>query len=173
LNDDPNELFEYGIQTENSDVRAHVSASSQTVYVFRTVEGLRAIEKNLPPLVPAFQNGVVGRTAEGWKVKFEWITDLRRLRFYSWTHWAAFDNLNLTTTEKGKLAVACVIQMMEIGRFPLWIKASESEGPQIQIKGTDIVLFANVKVQVKCDLPAGRTGNLFLQKAERNPLRRF
>lgn len=167
------ELFEYGIHTEKSDVRAHVSASDRTVYVFRTAEGLRAIEKNQPPLRNAGQDGVAGRTAEGWLVKLEWIDDLRRLRFHSWTQWIGFSGHGLTTSQKGKLAVGCVTQLMKLGRFPLWLDASESERTQVQIKGTDILLFARMKVQVKCDLRAGITGNLFLQRAERNPLRRF
>jgi hypothetical protein len=166
------ELFEHGIHTEKSDIRAHVSASDKTVYVFRTVEGLRAIERYKPPLAPAKQDGVVGKTAVGWLVQPDWIEDLRRLRFQSWKQWSAL-HPRLSTSAKGRLAVACVVEIMRMGRFPLWIDASESDRENVQIEGTDIIVFARKKIQVKCDMSAGITGNLYLQKAERNPLKRF
>ena len=166
-------LFDYGIQTEASDIRAHVSVVNKTIYVFQTRNGIRAIEEYRPELRPAFQNGVAGKTAEGWLVRPEWINDLRLLRFESWS-WDKFTPC-LSTTEKGRLAVECVLAVMRLGRFPFWIDASESDRENVQRKGTDILVFCRKKVQVKCDyrggaLPLG-TGHLFLQKAERNPLR--
>ena len=167
------DLFEHGIHTENSDIRAHVSAFNQTVYVFRTPEGIKAIERHKPPLVPAWQDGVDGPTAYGWLVKDIWIDGLRRLPCRRWSKWEEFAACR-TTSDKGRLAVACVIDLLAIGYFPLWISdAAESDRHDVQIKGTDIVVFARKKIQVKCDMPAGRTGNLFLQKAERNPLKRY
>jgi hypothetical protein len=167
-----NDLFEHGIHTENSDIRAHVSASDRAVYVFQTLEGVRAIERYHPPLKDAGQDGVIGRTAMGWLVRLQWIKDLRRLRFESWERWTVFAT-KLNTSEKGRLAVDCVIRLLALGRFPLWIDAAESDREEVQIKGTDILVFARKKIQVKCDMRIGVTGNLFLQKAERNPLRRF
>ncbi len=49
----------------------------------------------------------------------------------------------------------------------------------MQIRGVDIVVRGQWRIQVKCDYDAGRgkdgsgTGNLFLQVAERNPLKRI
>jgi hypothetical protein len=64
---------------------------------------------------------------------------------------------------------------MKRGRFPFWLDATEDERQNVQILGTDILVFARKKVQVKCDYKAGDkpegSGNLFLQRAERNPLR--
>ena len=165
------ELFEYGIHVERSDVRAHVSPLDKTIYVFQTFQGLRAIQENDPPLVPGYQLGVKGRTAEGWLTKIEWIKDIRRLRFHSWDGWNRFSSAALTS-QKGELAVECVVALMRAGRFPLWLDCSEDDRVNVQLAGTDILIFARKKIQVKCDYPAGRTGNLFLQKAERNPLRR-
>jgi hypothetical protein len=165
------ELFEYGICTESSDVRAHVSVCDRTVYVFETKNGIRAIEEHDPPIVTATQPGAKGPTASGWLVRFEWVSDLRRLKFYSWPSWGMFTS-SLSTSEKGALAVRCVIDIMKIGRFPLWFDAAEADQPEIQIQGVDILVFANKKIQVKCDYRAGDTGNLFLQKSERNPFGR-
>jgi hypothetical protein len=168
-----NELFEHGIHTENSDVRAHVSVCNRMIYVFQTVEGRRAIERNHFPLANAWQDGVAGRTAEGWLVRIECIDGIRRLWFNSWTKWDQFTP-NLNTSQKGKLAVECVVDLMKGGYFPFWIdEATESDRENVQIKGTDIIVFARKKIQVKCDWRAGETGNLFLQRAERNPLKRF
>jgi hypothetical protein len=164
------QLFEYGIHTENSDVRAHVSGTNKTVYVFPTANGVKAVEVHEPPLRSAGQPGVVGRTAEGWLVKPEWIDDMREVKFRSWAGWDEYLS-TMSTTDKGKLAVRCVIDVMRLGRFPFWIDASEDDRENVQIKGTDILVFARKRVQVKCDWRAGDTGNLFLQRAERNPLR--
>lgn len=64
---------------------------------------------------------------------------------------------------------------MKIGRFPFWIDAKEDERQGVQIKGTDVVVFCNQRIQVKCDYKAGPkpegTGNVFLQKSESNPLK--
>ncbi len=169
------QLFEYGIQTEISDIRAHVSVANHAIYVFRTRCGVEAIERYQPQLRLAYQPGVDGATASGWLVKIDWIEDLRRLPFRSWDGWACFQE-TLSTSEKGRLAVDAVTAAMRLGRFPFWVDAWEDDRAALQIKGTDIVVFCRQRVQVKCDfrggdLPLG-TGNLFLQKAERNPLRR-
>ena len=163
------ELYEYGIQTEHSDIRAHVSPLDKTVYVFKTKAGLDAIEEHKPPLKPAWQLGVTGKTADGWPVKIGWIRDVRHCRFESWPRWSEC-NESLPPGKKGSLAVACVLEMMKLGRFPLWINASEDDNKDIQIQGTDILVFCHQRIQVKCDFPSARTGNLYLQHAERNPL---
>jgi hypothetical protein len=166
------DLFEYGIQTEVSDIRAHVSVCNKTLYVFPTRNGVEAIARHDPPLRDAGQAGVKGRTAEGWLVRIEWISDIRKLAFLSWPGWSAF-GANMTTSEKGALAVKCVRETMRIGKFPFWVDADEDDRENVQIKGTDILVFCRKRVQVKCDWRAGETGNLFLQRAERNPLNRI
>ena len=168
------ELFEYGIQTEHSDVRAHVSVCNCTLYIFPTKNGIAAVKAHAAPLASAGQNGVIGRTAEGWKVRHEWIADLRIRKFSSWDGWKRFapDPKDMTTSARGKLAVECVIEVMRRGYFPFWLDATEDERENVQIQGTDILVFCRKKVQVKCDWRAGETGNVFLQRAERNPLRR-
>ena len=168
-------LFEYGIHTEASDIRAHVSVVNRTIYVFQTRLGVEAIERENPPLRTASQPGVSGITAEGWVVAVTSIPDLRRVKFESWGGWPEFSE-HLTTSAKGALAVRCTIEAMKRGRFPFWLDATEDERENVQILGTDILVFCRKRVQVKCDYRCGDrplgTGNLFLQRAERNPLRK-
>ncbi len=170
-----NNLVEYGIHTEESDVRAHVSVVHKNIYVFQTEAGIEAIKKHTPREATATQPGVDGLvTAEGWLVKLEWIEDLRVLKYHSWPQWGFFSP-DMTTSEKGDLAVRCVLDCIKIGRFPFWIDADEEDRENVQIKGVDVVVFCDKKIQVKCDWRSGPkpqgTGNLFLQKAECNPLR--
>jgi hypothetical protein len=169
-------LHEYGIQNEASDIRAHVSVVNETIYVFQT-HSARAALVAFPacPLRCASQPGCTGPTAEGWIMPLDRIADVRRLRV-RWTRWAEFSPM-MATNDKGALAVAFVVRALELGRFPLWVVAGESADKRIQIAGTDIVVTANQLIQVKCDWRSGDrpkgTGNVFLQKSERNPLRLY
>ena len=169
-------LFEYGIHTEDSDIRAHVSPVNRTIYVFPTQNGVEAVFRRPREERYAGQAGVVGCTAVGWLVPVEEIADLRRLKFTTWEGWTQFRR-ELTTSRKGQLAVSCVCAAMQRGRFPFWVDATEDDRRNVQIVGTDILVFCRKKVQVKCDYEAGDkplgTGNLFFQRAERNPLKRF
>lgn len=172
------ELFDYGIQNENSDIRAHVGIYSRKVFVFRTKEGIRAINEFKPETRPAFQKGVEGKTAEGYPVKIKWIHDIRTISIPTWPQFEFWDD-SWSTSKRGQFAVDIICCLMQRGRFPLWIDVSEDDRQSIQLSGTDIVIFAKKRIQVKCDARAGDpsddprcTGNLFLQCAERNPLKR-
>lgn len=167
-------LFEYGIQTEGSDIRAHVSVVNQTIYVFPTRNGIDAVVRAPREERYAGQRGVEGPTAVGWLVPVEEIVDLRRVKFSSWEGWTQLRG-NLSTSRKGQLAVTCVIGAMKRGRFPFWLDATEDERQHVQLLGTDLLVFCKKKVQVKCDFYSGDkphgTGNLYFQRAERNPLK--
>ena len=169
-------LVEYGIRTERSDIRAHVSVVNRAVYVFKTQDGLSAITESAREERWASQPGVSGPTAKGWLVPVEAIRDIRTLRFQSWEGWGDFQP-TLSTSLKGQLAVDCVIATMRLGRFPLWFDALEDKDERIQQQGTDILVFCRKKIQVKCDYYGGTkplgTGNLFFQSHERNPLKRI
>lgn len=168
------ELFEHGIQNENSDVRAHVCPMAKTVYVFRTKFALPIMEKFREGR--ASQPGVNGQiTGVGRCVPVDAIPDVRKLAYRSRPWWDEFVP-NLSTSVKGKLAIAVVIELLRLGRFPLWIyDGQESDSTKLQILGTDLLVYHKSRIQVKCDLAGGVgigcTGNLFLQTAERNPLR--
>lgn len=165
-------LIEYGIHTEDSDIRAHCSPSTMKVYVYRTKAGLEALSKKEYKVKPAFQPGVSGPTATGWLVPPGDIPGLRTIPLGP-TWWKKFHKED-STSNKGKAAVELVVELLKIGHFPLWISAGESSDSDVQIKGTDIVIFARKKIQVKCDWHAGdpsKSGCLFLQQSERNPLK--
>ena len=164
-------LFEYGIQTEASDIRAHVSVVSRTVYVFPTRNGIEAIREHSPRLADATQPGVRGVTGRGWLVPIAHVRDLRAISFPTWPRWGEFHEPDLSTKAKGDLASQCVLDLMACGQFPFWVEAFEDDRREVQLAGTDITVFVRKRVQVKCDARAGATGNLFLQQAERNPLK--
>lgn len=161
------ELVEYGIHDEQSDIRAHVSPLDETIYVFPTINGIQAVEWYSPPLVDAKQPGVNGITARGWLVRPFWIIELREIHF-QWRWWQHYKD-DFSTDRKGRYAVACVRACMRAGYFPIWFDAKEDNDRNVQIAGTDLLIFCHKRIQVKCDTPSARTGNLFLQQAECNP----
>jgi len=171
-------LFEYGIHTEQSDIRAHVSVVHRSLYVFQTHRAVTQIQRKADssepyPIRGAGQPGIDGLTATGWCVP---PGDIPGLRVIQWPFrgWDGFAG-NLSTSDKGKRAVDIVVDVMSRGYFPLWVNASEDERREVQIQGVDIVVNCNARVQVKCDYKSGPRplgyGNLFLQRSERNPLR--
>ena len=174
---DPTPLFDYGIKTENSDIRCHVAPGTRCIFVFRTQAAL-GLPLSRYQLRDAFQTGVNGRTAQGYVVPWRDVPDIRRVRWVKVPWWERF-NQKQTTSEKGKHAVWVVSELLQQGRIPLWVLSPyESEQTELQIKGTDLLLWARWRIQVKCDWLAGDvedggSGNLFLQVAERNPLRRI
>jgi len=168
------ELYDYGIQNESSDIRAHVSVVNRKIYVYETARGLEALsEVEGLKKVPAYQPGVDGKTAEGFLMPWDKITGLQAVELPGKWGWDKFKK-DLPTTEKGEMAVKCVLWALECGFFPLWISGKEENGMTLQIKGVDIIVCCNKHIQVKCDYNCGEkpngTGNLFLQVSERNPL---
>lgn len=166
-------LFEYGIFQENSDIRAHVS--SRIVYVYETEKGRTAIKNGSFRRGNAMQPGYSKITGSGILVPPEFIDGLIRLYFKSWTGWA-FYSPDMSTTQKGNWAVTCVKDLMKIGRFPFFIDAYNKDRQSISIEedknGTDILVCLDKRIQVKCDYPAAKTGNLFLQTHEINPYKK-
>ncbi|MFA7463227.1 MAG: hypothetical protein WCY59_08810 [Anaerovoracaceae bacterium] len=176
----PQPLFDYGIQTEKSDIRTHVCPTVRRVYVYPTESGLIIIEKGNYPLVPGFQPGYAGPTSEGYLVPPDDIPYCVELKFRD----GAWDHLKFrkeeSTSEKGRKAVLLVKMMLKRGLLPIPTESEIVEERDIQISGTDIFVRANslkerdVHIQVKCDFDGGRkelggTGNLFLQVKEINP----
>lgn len=173
-------LVDHGIQTEESDIRVHVAPATRSVIVFKTAEALRAISSNRYPLVTARQVGFDGITAEGYLVPWKDISDHIRLTqkdFYGNYWWKKFDQA-MGTPAKGQTAVDFVLEMLNKGRFPLWADSQAVKDIEIDKAGTDILVRGVWRIQVKCDFRAGPsvvggTGNLFIQVAECNPLRRY
>lgn len=168
------ELIDYGIYQENSHIRAHVSVSARCVYVFRTQVALSLVESGIYPQRSAYQPGVSGATALGYIVPIADMPDMRRVTWNDVAWWEYFDP-EMSTTEKGALAVRVVQRTLEKGLFPLWLDLVITDaGKELDIQGTDILVRGLWRIQVKCDYNAGEngTGNLYIQTAERNPLKR-
>ncbi len=162
-------LVEYGIQNENSDLRAHVSVTAQKVYVFPTTEGQRAIESGLYRLREAKQGEIV--TARGYTVP---VSAIHRLTPVSIPEqlMGMYRILNSdSTTQKGNKAVAIVQTLLRWGWFPLPIDSTVVSDIKMQRQGLDLIVAGRFRIQVKCDYSAGEngTGNLYLQTHECNP----
>jgi hypothetical protein len=170
-------LYDYGIQNEQTDIRAHVAVLAQKLYVFRTAAALRVMRK-YPKRFAGQRDVDDGPTARGHIVPVGAIPGLRSLSIHE-SRLKDFRE-DMTTTEKGELAVLVVAAFLEAGRFPLWVGGvDEVTEAEMQIQGVDILVRGTWKIQTKCDYRAGGvrgvnrcTGNLFLQIAERNPLKR-
>jgi len=167
-------LFYSGIQTEKSDIRIHVSMSTKELYIFDTEDGVKTIKRINPKWTVNGQNGVVGMTALGYLVPFKEISSLRTVSFPEWPKWSEFEE-SLPTPIKGLLAEQCVNAQIEKNPRPIYgdrLTLEQVRDRKTQIKGTDIIIrCCNLTISVKCDAASGKTGNLFLQWAERNPLK--
>ena len=171
------QLVDYGIQNEESDIRAHVAVYAQKVYIYRTEIG-QAVIKRRPPyrLASVYTAGI--KTAEGYLVPTRNIDGCQG--------YAIPDNVFTTSGigqlpergyqgQKGKAATYIVHQMLQLGLVPVPVTVTEVNDQSMQIQGIDIQTRANVNIQIKCDYRAGNgthprcTGNLFLQIRECNP----
>lgn len=165
------ELFEYGIQTEDSDIRAHVSVVARQVYVFPTKAAVALCMSGKYKAKPAWQPGISYPTAKGYVVPWRDIPNIVPLRaewFIAEQNFCERDS----TSVKGQKAANVVEKMIRLGWFPLAVMPIVSDETDIQRKGIDIIVSGTWRIQVKCDYRAGEggTGNLYLQIAERNPL---
>lgn len=176
------ELFDYGIQNEESDLRTHVCFKAGIVYVFETSAGRKAIERYDYKDKFAGQPGVNGPTGKGKAVPIEairgvtetYIPDLLIRRYPIFRE----DD----TSVKGRKAEAIVKEIIRAGRFPFPNKWNHVNPACVDIQhvGVDLIVIYphEIRIQVKCDYLGGSkmlggTGNLFLQTAERNPKRKF
>ena len=176
-----NSLYNFGIQNEASDVRAHVCPLVQKIYVFPTEEGRKTLHRGQWKKRTAYQPGVNGATALGYLVPPFAIPRCIALEVRVCTWDAIGFDENDDTTDKGNKAVRLVRAMILNGLFPLPWKVNNLdvvEEKSVQIDGDDIIVTIGsftTHIQVKCDYRGGDkslggTGNLFLQIAERNPL---
>jgi len=169
-------LFEHGIMADKSDIRCHVAPITRLVYTFQTHEMKRILsEPHGFKKRQADQPGVVGRTSEGWLVPIDQIPGVRRTIWKSEPWWDRFDAL-ASTSAKGRAAESVVRDLLALGRIPLWLIANSSKDAGFQMQGRDYLCWGRWVISVKCDLRAGPvsdggTGNLYIETAERNPLR--
>lgn len=175
-------LVEHGIQTEQSNIRAHVCPKAKRIYVYPTWRGVDVIKSGGYRYVDAHQPGVIVTTAKGYLVPPFDIRDCVSISVNNgvW-EWLAFSDDD-SLRDRGRKATQLVLQMIKRGLFPIPAIGTEITDKDIQISGTDILIRSgaitqqDIIIQVKCDYPGGErelggTGNLFLQIAECNPQR--
>lgn len=165
-------LVEYGIQNEQSDIRAHVCFAIKRVYIFKTINGLKAIEDRIYKERSAYQNGI--ETAKGYAVPISDIEDIREISISDEDIEFLSPDINDTETDKGQKAMWIVTGLLKKGLFPLWLDTENADSKEMQISGIDIIITCKKRIQVKCDFKGGSrilggTGNLFLQIKECNP----
>lgn len=170
-----NGLIAYGIQNEQSDIRAHVGVLSGKVYVYRTEDGLKAIETFDRKPRPASQPGVNFVTAYGFAVPWR---DIPRIVAIPCKSLIDMHNIRESdsTSDKGDKAAQVVETLIRYGWFPLPVEPQSVTSASIQRQGVDLIVQGKWRIQVKCDFRAGDghekcTGNLYLQIAERNPFK--
>jgi hypothetical protein len=167
-------LVEYGIQNEQSDIRAHVSMFANRVYVYHTKDGKEAAESGKYPQKPARTGEMI--TAMGYIVPPRAIPGCKAVDIPEMYHNSIKETDS--TSEKGRKAVDIVSYLLQNGLFPLTTQPVIVSETDIQIQGTDITIHMQARIQVKCDLRAGckahgGIGNLYLQFAERNPFKQY
>lgn len=176
------QLVNYGIQTEQSDYRAHVGYKTQHLFVFSTASAKQVLQKEqrryeLKNVNSRDMRGNDICTAKGFPVPLSDIPSLQEIMIPPDVYKKHPIILSDPTTIKGVQAVSIVVEMLKRHLILLPIEVHEVTEKTLQIQGQDILVKANLRIQVKCDFSAGRkpegSGNLFLQIAECNPFRRF
>jgi hypothetical protein len=164
-------LIEYGIQTEESDYRIHVSFAVGKAYLFPTASGKLAIEQELGQPFEASQPGVSIITGVGRKVPWQEIKDCQEISIpHSW-----LKKINCQKRDgpsvKGKKAVTIAKSLLLRGYIPLPIATREIKEKDIQVTGRDLIVTSQWSIEVKCDYWGGKYG-LALQTHECNPFGR-
>lgn len=173
-------LYEYGILDDKSDYRIHVGFNIRHIYVFPTKNAAELIKQNPGKyrIRYATQPGALGSaTGSGWPVPWRDIEDCVEVKIpiQLWLQNQLLDNDNTST--KGQKAIAVCMSMLQQGLVPIPLVPVCVSDLEMQVEGKDLlVVRSEVSIQVKCDAKCGGdkwnwpkwTGNLFLQKGERN-----
>lgn len=165
-------LVESGIQTEKSDYRLHISFAYAKAYFFPTRSGRAAVEAGLGRPFRASQPGVESITGVGRKVLWHKIEDCHEIAFPPAWLGRVVCRPDDSTSQKGKKAVRIAKMLLRAGMLPIPLTIEEVSDEEMQMDGTDIVVTANVRIQVKCDYYGAKYG-LALQTNEWNPFGLF
>lgn len=177
-------MVHYGVQNEQSDWRIHVGWSTQHVISFPTASGRKIIEAKVTAqnangityshdgMKEVKTNGIP--TAVGYPVPISQIEGVSQILIPLDIHRKYAGADMSSTSSKGKIAVAVVLDMLKRFLIPLPLTYSEVDDKALQIKGQDIIVNSNLRIQVKMDMRAGPTsnggtGNIYLQVGECNP----
>lgn len=172
-------LFEHGIQTEDSDFRVHICFETKQAYIFPTTSAVGAMKGYR--IVEAFQwvNGRKAVTSRGHIVPpgaipgCKWVAIPADIILGA----AMPSRSSSDTSQKGRAAESITQAMLSRGLLPLPQLTEIVSSEDLQISGLDIMLKP-VKIQVKCDYRGGHkefggTGNLYLETHERNPHKKY
>ena len=173
-------LYEYGILDDKSDYRIHVGFNIKRVYVFPTKNAAELIRENNNRYKVGYatQPGALGSiTGSGWLVPWRDIEGCKEVKIPIpvWLRNQPLSNDN--TSIKGQKAITVCMEMLQRGLIPISLTPICVSDLEMQIEGKDLlVIRSEMSVQVKCDAKCGGdsrnwphwTGNLFLQKGERN-----
>ena len=172
------QLIEYGIQTENSNYRAHVGYKTQHIFVFPTQNGQKEVAKysNQSKRTVSIDGKII--TAKGYPIPINSIDSMQSIFIPHDVYQKYAIYPDMSTTTKGQLAVQIIFEMLNRMLIPLPVNINIKNKKAIQIKGTDIIISSKLRIQVKCDFNAGDkkfggTGNVFLQTDECNPYKLY
>jgi hypothetical protein len=163
---------------------------NREIIVFSTTNAVAAMDAGYGKPKGAGQSGVKGKTSAGIAMPIEHIDGLCCYSLNEWI-WSKGDNgwewmesnaswLMKDTNAKGRCADQCVQFAAAHGAmgFPP-CKPKVTSNMKQQISGSDMVLTIegeDIVIQVKCDWKSGKRpkgwGNVYLETAEANPLRR-
>lgn len=168
-------LYQYGINEEQSDIRAHVSLPGRRITVYRTADMVALIASKTYREVSATQPGVSRETARGLLVPLNDIMPQCVLHSEAFP-WDRYDHCAMDLAQRGDMAVVVVRASILANKFPLWVCGHVNGDKELDIEGTDLIVIARRRIQVKYDARAypssnGGSGNLFVQTHECNPLR--
>lgn len=174
------EMTQHGILNEDSDYRVHVGWWEGSVYTFRTTDGRNALLAGWYEPQFATQPQVEGPTAIGYRVPPKDIPGIVRLPIPPDIRAQLDCKREDSTSEKGRKSVQVVKALLHCGRLPVAPNCKEVEDKDIQVRGLDLIVTCDLKIQVKCDYPArctprgdGKPWGLYLQTHERNPRKLF
>ena len=112
------ELVDYGIQTEDSDIRAHVSVVAGKVYVFPTKLAVALVKSGKYPERKAWQPGIPYPTAKGYIIPWRDIPNIVPVAASKFIREQNFGSED-STTLKGEKASNVVEGLVRLGWFPL------------------------------------------------------
>lgn len=171
-------MVEYGISQCESKFCVHVGFQVGCIYMFPTSAGQEAVENKLGIVRSANQPGVVYATARGRAVPWRQVRGIEEIRIPEDILTRLSCQRRESTSIKGHKALMVVKELLLRGLLPIELQLGEVKESDLQIKGFDIIVRANLTIQVKCDYRCGTrdlggTGNVYLQTHELNPLKKF
>ncbi len=177
-------MIEHGIQNDKSDYNVRIGVLARQIFVFPTLEGIKAMEKAKEIGVKqksAYQPGVSFATANGYPTPIDYVEELIIISIPDDIYLEHLISQRDSTSIKGEKAQSIVISMLKRGLIPLPLQVNIVDDKDLQIiSQTDIIIHSKLHLQIKCDYRCGNknrhpqcTGNFYFQTEESNPLRKY